>query len=45
MFKTKLNHNTCESNKAGAPKPKHALLQNVQKTKAKVKNNREINMK
>ena len=37
MFKTKLNRNTCESNKAGAPKPKQALLQNVQKTKTKLK--------
>ena len=37
MLKTKLDHNTFEINKAEARKPKHALLQNIQNTKAKFK--------
>ena len=45
MLKTKLNHNTVEINKAPARKPKQALRQNIQNTKAKLKKKNEITMK
>ena len=41
----KLNHNTAKSNKAEARKPTHALLQNIQNSNAKLKNNAELMMK
>ena len=43
--KPKVDNNAFQINKVEAQKPKHALLQNMQRTKLKLKNKSETIMK